>query len=998
MANKASALPMEQAPKGPKGASAEVGMGRASAGRVDAHAWSIEQTAKELNTDLVKGLTSAEAHARLQQYGYNELKEKPRPGLLSRIWDQLNNFLIIILIGAAAISAVIGWSEYVHTGDATEFVDVAAILAIVILNTTLGVVQESKAEAALDALKKMAAPSARVVRDGQQTNIPARELVIGDLVMVEAGNYMPADLRLIEAVNMKSEEASLTGESVPVDKKADVILPADAPIGDRDNSAFMSMLVTYGRGSGIVTATGMDTQLGQIAEMLQEYEDEATPLQVKLDELGKTLGIVALSVCGFIFLFGVIRDTDPAMAFTEGLGAYWGAHGGEVLEFLMTAVSLAIAAVPEGLSAVVTVCLALGMQRMVARNALIRKLPAVETLGSATVICSDKTGTLTQNQMTVTAGWAGGQSFQATGEGYDPVGEFYRDGQTFSPNVDAGTSLLLHGMMLCNDAKLEQATEEGGQSVWKMIGDPTEGAMVVVAAKAGLSRDDTHTAYPRLAEIPFDSDRKMMTTIHEAGDLATRINALKNGSAAPTPDPYVAFVKGGPDIVLSRCDDVVLGDRIVPLTPELRDVILEANHAMATSALRVLGAGFRTMAEIPAELEPETVERRLTFLGLQGMIDPARPEVKVAVGKAKRAGLRSIMITGDYRDTAQAIADQIGMLTEGGSVVTGADIDAMSDDELDGMVLHLNTCARSSPQHKMRIVDSLKRREHVVAMTGDGVNDAPALKRANIGVAMGITGTDVTKQTADMVLTDDNYASIVSAIEEGRVIYSNIRKFVFYLISCNVGEVLIIFLAMLAGLPSPLRPIQLLFLNLVSDGAPALALGMERGEPDIMERPPRPVRESIINTEMMIGIAVQAVVMTVAVLGAYLFAGAFPRADVEETVLKGWQTVAFATLTVSELLRAFTARSERISVFKIGLFSNKWMLGAVGLSLTLVLLTIYVPALQTVFGTVPLTLRDWAWILPFALLASIAAELTKIYLRARAKRIETARAAQMELA
>ncbi|MGC9335360.1 MAG: cation-translocating P-type ATPase, partial [Anaerolineae bacterium] len=468
--------------------------------------------------------------------------------------------------------------------------------------------------------------------------------------------------------------------------------------------------------------------------------------------------------------------------------------------------------------------------------------------------------------------------------------------------------------------------------------------------------------------------------------------------AASEPDPYVAFVKGGPDIVLSYCDDVVLGDQIVPLTPELREEILAANKGMATSALRVLAAGFRTLEEVPEEPKPENLERNLTFLGLQGMIDPARPEVKVAVGTAKRAGLRSIMITGDYKDTAQAIASEIGMLTEGGWVVTGAEIDAMSDEELDSSVLHLNTCARSSPEHKMRIVDSLKRRDHIVAMTGDGVNDAPALKRANIGVAMGITGTDVTKQTADMVLTDDNYASIVSAIEEGRVIYSNIRKFVFYLISCNVGEILIIFLGMLAGLPPPLRPIQLLFLNLVSDGAPALALGMEEGEPDIMERPPRPVRESIINTEMLIGIAVQAVVMTVAVLGAYLVAGAHPQAGVNDPMLPRWQTVAFATLTVSELLRAFTARSERLSVFKIGVFSNRWMVGAVSLSLALVLLAIYVPFLQTVFGTVPLTISEWLWILPFSVLASIAAELTKIYLRARARRIEFARSVQMELA
>ncbi len=965
---------------------------------INAHAWSIEQTAEELGTDLKKGLTSTEARARLAKHGPNELKEKPRPGFFSRLWDQLNNFLIWILVAAMAISLAIGIPEFLNTGDATELVDVIAILAIIVLNTALGMVQESKAEASLAALKKMSAPNARVIRDGQDMTVPARELVIGDLVLVEAGNYLPADVRLIEAVNMKSEEASLTGESVPVDKNAKVVLEPDAPIGDRDNMAFMSMLVTYGRGSGIVTQTGMDTQLGQIAEMLQAYEDEQTPLQIKLDELGKTLGIVALSVCAFIFLFGVIRDTNPAMAFTEGLGAYWAAHGHEVIELLMTAVSLAIAAVPEGLSAVVTVCLALGMQRMVARNALIRKLPAVETLGSCTTICSDKTGTLTQNQMTVTRGWAGGHEFSVTGEGYAPEGQFSRHQASFSPLADPGTALLLQGMMLCNDAKLEQTTAESGQAAWRMIGDPTEGAMVVAAAKAGLDRAEAARCYPRVAEIPFDSDRKMMTTIHEAGDLGPRIHSLKNGSAPLEPHPYVAFVKGGPDLVLSYCYDVVLHNQIVPLTPELREEILAANKAMATSALRVLGGAFKTMAEVPEEPQPEDLERHMTFLGLQGMIDPARPEVKVAVDIAKKAGLRTIMITGDYRDTAAAIAGQIGMLTEGGAVVTGADINAMTDDELDSMVLHLNTCARSSPEHKMRIVDALKRRHQVVAMTGDGVNDAPALKRANIGVAMGITGTDVTKQTADMVLTDDNFASIVSAIEEGRIIYSNIRKFVFFLISCNVGEILIIFLAMLAGLPSPLSPIQLLFLNLVSDGAPALALGMEPGEPDMMNRPPRPVREPIINRDMMISIAVQAVVMTIAVLGAFLFAGAHPNADPNDPNLPKWETVAFATLVTSELLRAFVVRSERISVFKIGLFTNKWMVYAVAFSFVLVMATIYVPFLNPIFDTVPLRLTDWLWILPFAMLDSIAAELFKIYLRAKARRTETALAAQMELA
>ncbi len=940
------------------------------------HSLPIDQALKEMETHLHNGLTSEEARARLERYGPNELQEKPRPGFFKLLLDQFNNFLIIILIVAAVLSLLLG-----------EVVDALAILAIVILNAALGVVQESKAEQALAALKKMAAPSAQVIRDGQQIAVAARELVVGDIVLLEAGNYVPADLRLIECFNLKAEEASLTGESVPVNKDARVVLDADIPLGDRKNSAFMTTLITYGRGVGMVTYTGMNTQIGQIAEMLQSYEDEATPLQQKLAQLGKTLGIVSLAICGFIFLYGVIRDTNPGMVFQQGIKAYLSVHEKDLVGLFMTAVSLAIAAVPEGLPAVVTICLALGMQRMVSRHALIRKLPAVETLGCATVICSDKTGTLTQNQMTVVRGWAGGHDFQVTGEGYNPEGTFLRGETPFSPVQDTATLLLLHGALLCNDAKLEPSGEEGGHRTWRMVGDPTEGALVVAAAKAGLWRAEVEASHPRVAEIPFDSDRKAMTTLHDAGDMATRIARMKAypGTVLPQePKLYLGFVKGAPDVLLGYCDNIVLDDKIVPLTPEMRQTILTANTNMAKSALRVLGLAGRSLDSIPDEPAPDTVERHLTFLGLMGMIDPARPEVKVAVDVARKAGLKSIMITGDYRDTAQAIAGQIGMLTAGGRVVTGAEIDAMSDDQLDDMVVHLDTCARSSPQHKMRIVDALKRRGHIVAMTGDGVNDAPALKRANIGVAMGITGTDVTKQTADMVLTDDNFASIVSAIEEGRIIYSNIRKFVFYLISCNIGEILIIFLSMLIGLPIPLRPIQLLWLNLVTDGAPALALGLEKGDPDIMDRPPRPTKESIINSEMLLGVAVQAVVMTFAVLAAYMISGAHTGADANDPMLAKWQTVAFATLVMSELLRAYTARSERYALLKIGIFGNKWMQYAVGASLILLFVVIYVPFLRNVFGTVALTFGDWLMMLPFILLASVAAELTKAYLLRRA--------------
>ncbi len=865
-----------------------------------------------------------------------------------------------------------------------EKVDALTILAIVILNSVLGVVQESKAEQALAALKKMAAPNAQVIRDGQQVTIPARDLVPGDIVLLEAGNYVPADLRLVESINLKIEEASLTGESVPVNKDARMVLDADIPLGDRKNSAFMGTLVTYGRGKGLVTSTGMTTQIGMIAEMLQSYEEEATPLQQKLDQLGRTLGTAALLICALIFVYGIVRNTNPGMVFQEGFLRYLAAHEGEIVELFMVAVSLAIAAVPEGLPAVVTICLALGMQRMVARHALIRKLPAVETLGCATVICSDKTGTLTQNQMTVVRGWAGGFIFEVTGEGYNPEGQFYRGDTPLAPTSDPATSLLLRGALLCNDSKLEQSGEVAGQRTWRMVGDPTEGALVVAAAKAGVWRDQVEGVLPRVAEIPFDSDRKRMTTIHQTGPLGLRaadFGDRKTAASEQAPQPYLAFVKGAPDIVLEYCDEIVMDGGVAPLTPELRQQILVSNGDMARQALRVLGVACRPLDVAPDEPSPQAVERNLTFLGLLGMIDPARPEVKVAVRTAKGAGLKSIMVTGDYRDTAMAIADEIGMLSTGGKVLTGAELDKLSDDELDGMVDEVDAYARVSPQHKMKIVEALKRRGHVVAMTGDGVNDAPALKRANIGVAMGITGTDVTKETADMVLTDDNYASIVSAIEEGRIIYSNIRKFVFYLLACNIGEILIIFLAMVAGMPIPMSPIMLLILNLVTDGAPAVALGLEKGDPDIMQRPPRPPKEPIINRDMLVGMITIPIADTIAVLTAFVLAlNRFPGH------LEAAQTVAFATLVCSELLRAYTSRSEYYSIFAIGPFSNKWMVIATSVSLAVLLAVMYVPFLQGVFGTVPLSVVDWLKIAPLFFIAPITAEVVKFFLRRRMAR------------
>ena len=928
----------------------------------DTHDQSIESVVDAFQTHADRGLTRQEAEDRLRKFGANELTEKPRPGFLALLLSQFNNYLVIILIVAALITLALG-----------EWVDSIAIMFIVVLNAVVGVIQESKAEQALAALKKMSAPNAQVIRDGVETAIPGRELVPGDIVLLEAGNYVPADMRLVTSVNLKVEEASLTGESVPVEKRAAVVLEKDIPLGDRKNSAFMSTMVTYGRGKGLVTGSGMNTQIGLIAEMIQSYEDEATPLQRKLEQLGKVLASVVLVICAFVFVYGLIRDTKLTDIFTIGFLNYLQGEQKDIINLFMTAVSLAIAAVPEGLPAIVTICLALGMQQMVKRHALIRKLPAVETLGCATVICSDKTGTLTQNEMTVVQGWAGGKRFRVTGEGYNPTGQFSADGKPFDPRADADATVLLHGALLCNDAKLAQRADETGRQSWRIIGDPTEGAMVVVATKSGLERAGLEKAMPRVQEIPFDSDRKRMTTIHspDGGGL----QALVPNFRYPQ---HVAFVKGAPDVLLELCSELQESGKTVPLTDAKRGGILDQNRDLASNALRVLGVAYRPLASVPETCTPEAIEKELTFVGLLGMIDPARPEVVEAVKVANGAGLKSVMVTGDHKETAEAIAREIGILTPGGLVLTGPEIEKMSDEALAACADKLQVCCRVSPQHKTRIVDAMKARDHVVAMTGDGVNDAPALKRANIGVAMGITGTDVSKQTADMVLTDDNFASIVSAIEQGRIIYSNIRKFVYFLLACNAGEILIIFGSMLFGLPLPLRPVHLLWLNLVSDGAPALALGMEKGDPDIMKHAPRPPKEPVINRDMAIGIGVIAVVDAIAILLAFFFGlQRYPGH------LEAAQTIAFVTLCSSELIRAYTARSEYHSVFSIGMFSNRWMNWAVLASFLLVLAVVYVPFLRPFFDTVPLTADDWLFMFPFFFASPIAMELLKIYFRSR---------------
>lgn len=885
-----------------------------------------EKVSSKLSTDLEKGLSSELAKERLKSHGYNELISKEGPTIWQMLLSQFQDFLVLILIGASLVSALIG-----------EVTDSVVIILIVVLNATLGVVQEFKANKALEALKKMAAPEAKVIRDGKIIEIPARELVPGDLVILEAGNYVPADLRLVESVNLKIEEASLTGESVPVEKNAEIVFNNDVPLGDRSNSAFMSTVVTYGRGKGIVVETGMNTEIGLIAEMLESYEEESTPLQKKLAELGKILGIASLAICGIVFILGLIR-------------------GVPILEMFMTAVSLAVAAIPEGLPAIVTIVLALGMQRMVKRHSIIKKLHAVETLGSTTVICSDKTGTLTQNEMTAQKVFVNGNVYSISGEGYKTQGEFTLNGKTIDPLADPDLKMLLTIGALCNDAKLEESGSDGDKTC-RIIGDPTEGCLVVGAAKACMCLEELNKSRPRLQEIPFDSDRKRMTTFH------------------PYEDGYIACIKGAPDVMLNLSNRILKNGEILDLTEADREQILEINHEMASQALRVLAFAFKLENELPKDPKPEEVEKDMIFVGLVGMIDPARPEAKEAIEICKQAGIRPVMITGDYKDTAEAIARDLGMLDETSKVLTGTDLDAMSDEELVAVADQVSVYARVSPVHKLRIVEAIKQNNHIVAMTGDGVNDAPALKKADIGVAMGITGTDVAKETADMILTDDNFASIVAAVEEGRVIYANIRKFVFFLLSCNIAEILIIFVAMLVGLPIPLKPIQLLWLNLLTDAFPALALGMEAKEPDIMEKPPRNPNEPIMDHRMKVQIAIQSIFMTMAVLGVFTFALN------TSSNLQVAQTYAFATLIFSELLRAYTSRSETLSVFKIGVFSNKYMVGGTFISFLLLLLVIYVPALREIFDTVKLSIYDWDIIVLFGMIPFIAAEVSKIFLR-----------------
>ena len=935
------------------------------------------------------GLSSEEVEKRLQHYGPNQLNEARRPGFLALLWAQLNNFVVILLIVASIISALLG-----------DYVEAAAIMAIVVLNSVLGIVQEQRAEQALAALKKLAAPDARVIRDGAHISVPAYNLVPGDIVFLEAGNFIPADLRLLEAVNLRVEEASLTGESLPVQKNAATVLDKNVPLGDRKNTAFMGTLVNYGRGRGVVTSTGMHTQLGLIATMLQSVDTEETPLQRRLDQLGRSLSIGSLILVAVVFVVALINQTNIGELFTSPL-AYFKEFAQQITDVFIIAISLAIAAVPEGLPAVVTISLALGMREMIQRHALIRKLSSVETLGSATVICSDKTGTLTQNEMTVTRVWADNQFINVTGTGYAPNGEFQIDGAKVDVKKYPAILSTLWLGLINNDATIETTGEDESQQTYRIVGDPTEGSLLVAAAKAGAIHVDIDEAYPRENEVPFDSERKRMITIHSV--LDPQPHDLSPFSDEKHKDWNVIAVKGAPDIVLDLCTQYQgMDDKPQPMTNEIKERILAANDAMTKDALRVIGLAYRLVKDVsddPEKIKADELEKNLIFVGLTGMIDPPRTEVKPALEHARHAGIRTVMITGDFPNTAKAVAEAIGLLRQGKKVMTGAQLDELNDDQLKDIIEDTDVFARVSPEHKMRIVDALQANDEIVAMTGDGVNDAPAIKRADIGVAMGITGTDVAKETADMVLTDDNYASIVSAVEQGRIIYSNIRKFVFFLLSSNVAEIMIIFLATLAGLPAPLTAIQLLWLNLITDGAPALALAMEKGDPDIMDQKPRAKSEPIVNRSMGIGIGIQTVVQTGAVLGAFVMglmwhleAGAIIPSgtnalsfilshDWRGVDVKSAETMAFVTLSLCELFRAYTVRSERASLFSIGIFSNKYMQYAVGVSIALLLIVCAAPFLQPIFNTHFLTGREWGVVLSLALMPAVAEEITKIFLR-----------------
>lgn len=888
------------------------------------HEKSIEEVLKELSVDSKKGLDTESAKERLEKYGPNELKEEKGRSFFKKLLAQFSDFLVLILIAAALVSFFIGETQ-----------DAIVILAIVVVNAMLGIYQEGKAEKALDALKKMASPTAKVIRDGKTIEVDSRELVPGDIVVLETGDIVPADLRIIDSKNLKIDEASLTGESVAVEKDADRVLEGDISLGDRVNMAYMSTIVTYGRGKGVVVGTGANTEIGKIATMIQSFEDEATPLQKKLNQLGKVLGIATILICIVVFADGLIQGRDP-------------------LEMFMVSVSLAVAAIPEGLPAIVTIVLAIGMNKMVKRNAIVKRLLAVETLGATSVICTDKTGTLTQNEMTVVKIYTNDKIIDVEGVGYEPKGDFKLDDKKISPLEDKNVSSLLLMGALVNDAEL---VENGGQ--YKIVGDPTEGALVTLAAKGGIEIDTLSDKYPRIQEIPFDASRKMMTTFHE-GYFENKITAI---------------TKGAPDLMVKKCSHILLNGEVVPFSEHMKEKVLKINNDFSKQALRVLAIAFRVFDSMPDNLDPENIEKDMVFVGLSAMMDPLRPEAKEAIKLCKKAGIDIKIITGDYKETAFAIAKELGLVESIDEAMMGEELNKISDEELREVVKKVKVFARVSPEHKVRIVSALKENGEITAMTGDGVNDALAIKKADIGVSMGITGTDVAKNTADMILTDDNFASIVSAVEEGRIIFSNIKKFVFFLLSCNIGEILLVFLSIAVfNWPIPLLPIQLLWLNLVTDSFPALALGVEKGEPDIMSHPPRDPDEPILDKRMLLGVSFQSLAIAAASLLSFWWAQNTYGTENLNLV----RTIVFTTLITAELLRAYSSRSQKYTLFRIGFFSNRQMVLATLGAFALLLVVIYIPFLQDIFYTQSLSFAEWKVIIPLALIPLVVGELSKL--------------------
>lgn len=873
------------------------------------HSDDLDTLVGTLGTDVTEGLTSQKVGELRQKYGENKLAEKKKKSIVVKFLEQFKDVMIIILLIAAVVSFVIACVE----GDSAEFFEPVLILLIVIINAVMGVMQESKAEKALDALKNMSAPHAKVIRDGKEQYVQASELVPGDIIMLEAGDFVPADARLIRSVSLKSEESALTGESVPSEKDANAVVAENAAIGDRDNMVFSGCSITYGTALAVVTATGMNTEMGKIATLLSGEAETQTPLQRKLANLGKILGIVALAACAVVFIVGLIDGMPP-------------------LEIFMTAVSLAVSAIPEGLPAIVTIVLSIGVQRLVKKNAIIRRLPAVETLGSASVICSDKTGTLTQNRMTLVEAYVdGGESEKITVNCSDSV-----------------KRLLTYGALCCDGS----VAFDGGKEIH--VGDPTETAIVLAAHKNGLPKDDINRKYPRLAELPFDSDRKLMTTV----------NVIDGKN--------VVIVKGAFDIMSGRCVD---GD-----IEKAREVC----ERMSEKALRVLAVGYKVIDAVPSEPTSDELENGLTFLGLVGMIDPPREEAKAAVATCRKAGIKPVMITGDHIVTASAIARELGIMLDGDRAITGAELDAMSDSELDGAVENISVYARVSPENKIRIVKAWQRKGQVVSMTGDGVNDAPALKAADIGCAMGITGTDVAKGAADMTLTDDNFATIVDAVKEGRGIYANIKKVVGFLLGTNIGEVVCVFLAMLLWRVTPLLSMQLLWINLVTDSLPAIALGMEAVESDVMNHKPKPKNEGMFAHGFGVKIVLQGLMFGGLSLGAFALGRYYTGTDA------GGQTMAFMVLALSQTMQAYNMRSER-SLFSSNPFGNHKLNWAVLIAIVLVSVVMFTPA-RIAFGLVYLPWQAYLIAVAFILFPIVAMEISKLIIhlvnKSKAKKCE----------